>query len=988
MWQRLKPLFHAAMELDPEARISFATEACRADSEMKQELLHLIQSEGQGNGPLDRPIMGMDLLSIRSRARFQPGQIILDRFRIVRLLGRGGMGLVYQANHLILGRDVALKTLLPDTVEEPFNRLIQEARVAVSLDHPNIVKVYDVANADGVAYIEMEYFDGQTLREMIDQRPLRPQEVLQYASQIAMALGAAHDVGVLHRDVKPGNIMITRKNVIKVLDFGLARHFDLQEPVQHQDTSTGTFDSGLMPNRRKRIMGTIGYMSPEQIKGLRVDARSDIFSFGVVLYEMLTRVRPFAAPSDSEVLDKILNQDPRPIREIIPEISAELDDLVRFCLHKDPEDRARSMHDVAHSLEQVRRARERITAQAADVKKWRRWLLPAFALILFVVAGLAVDQFLTSRNRKAEPLAALRRMTWEDGLADSPALSNDGKLLAFASDRAGNKNLDLFILNTNGGQPIRLTDNPADDSDPSFSPDGSLITYRSERQGGGVYVMPSLGGQERLIAPRGQNPRFSPDGKWIVYWIGERANIYPSGRTYIVPSTGGVSRQLQPSFADARYPLWTPDGAHILFLGVDSWAAESEPHPDWWVTPTDEANDRTKAVKTGALETIENYGWPAVYPPGGWYQGKVVFSARDDAARLLFTIPISSRTWRVEGPPKSLTFGTGIDGAPNPSPSGTITFTSFKHEINFWFRTVDESGWIRDKEAQKLTNGEAYHTGASMSSDGKRLVYLLGRRPRTSVWIRDIGTGREAAITFDTIDKCSAAISPDGTRVAWSDCGPGPQAIFEAALVSDFTVTDAEKICDDCGRILGWAPNGDAILFVDHSNPVRVGIFSLRSASRTMISISGYNLQRAQFAPAGDWIALTATKARSDRSQIFVVPLKDGKPGPTSAWIAITNGESWDDNPVWTARGDALLFYSGRDGSGCIWRQRVNRSTKRPEGVPVEVLKFHSGRLSIRELTGSLRSLSLMHNELVFNILERTGSVWILDERPAAPSEH
>jgi eukaryotic-like serine/threonine-protein kinase len=515
---------------------------------------------------------------------------------------------------------------------------------------------------------------------------------------------------------------------------------------------------------------------------------------------------------------------------------------------------------------------------------------------------------MASRGGKVQPRATLRRISWDDGLAESPALSNDGRLLAFASDRAGGKNLDLFVRHMSGGEPIRLTNNSADDLDPSFSPDGGSIAFRSERQGGGVYVMPSFGGQERLVAPRGNSPRFSPDGKWIAYWIGEWANTAPSARTYIVPAAGGAPRQLQPSFADARFPIWTPDGAHILFQGVDIWKSDADPSPDWWVTPVDEGKDGAKAIRTGAWNSITSFGLPFIYPPGGWSRGRVVSSARDDTARFVLDIPLSTRTWQVQGPARTLTFGTGIDGDPYPAPSGAIAFTSSRFEINIWSQRLDESGRVRDKESRKLTAGEAYHSSASMSKDGTRLVFLLGRGPSRNVWIRDVVTGLEAAVTVDAADKCSAAISADGTRVAWSVCGPGREAVYVAAINSDLSIPVSEKICDDCGRVMEWSRAADSILFVDHSNPVRTGILTLSSGLRTMISSSRYNLDRARFSPDGSWIALTASETRGDRARIFAIPLRDGQPAPESAWVPITNGDFWDGNAVWTGRGDALLF--------------------------------------------------------------------------------
>jgi serine/threonine protein kinase len=905
---------------------------------------------------------------------------VFGQYRIGRELGHGGMGEVYQATHLSLEREVALKMLRRNVIDVYCGSLIQEARAASALDHPNIVKVYDVAEVDGIAYIAMEYIEGQTLRQVLSRHALRTKEVLEYAGQIARALAAAHAVGILHRDIKPGNIMITRKRVIKVVDFGLAKRFDPPESRSDETESTQGLETGAPRISQSHPVGTLSYMSPEQVLSLRVDVRSDIFSFGVVLYEMLTRVQPFAAPTDSGLIANILHMNPSPISEIVSDVPEEVDELVQFCLRKDPDDRARSMHDIAHMIEVATRAMERrdVGSGTGGISR-RRLTAVSAALLTLITLGIAIV-FVTSPGEHIAPRDTLRRMTWDDSLAESPALSDDGKLLAFASDRATGKDLDIFIRHTSGGEPIRLTNDPADDTDPSFSPDGSLIAFRSERQGGGVYVMPSFGGQERLVVSRGNNPRFSPDGKWIAYWIGEAANTYPSARAYVVPTTGGTSTQLQPSFADARYPIWTSDGTHILFQGVDVWKPDAVPNSDWWVSPVGEVKNGDRAVKTGAWDAIKRSGLPTVYPAGGWYRDRVIFSARDDAARYLVALPISTRTWRAQEPIERLTFGTGIEGYPYPSASGSIAFTSYKIEMNIWARSLDDSGHVKDKEARKLTAGEAYHTSASMDVGGTRLVFLLGRRPTINVWIREMATGREAAVTIDATDKCSAAISADGSQVAWSVCGPGPEPIFVARINPDLSVPAPEKICEDCGRVVDWSREGDSILYVDHSNPVRLGMLALSSGTRKFISSARYNLDKARYSPQGNWIAVTAATGLSDRAQIFAIAVQDGKPAPESAWVPITNGSYWDDNPVWTERGDAVLFYSRRDGFGCIWRQAVDLTTKRPKGAPTEVMEFHGGRLSIKQLTGSLPSLLLIKDQLLFNALQRTGSIWVLED--------
>jgi eukaryotic-like serine/threonine-protein kinase len=904
-----------------------------------------------------------------------PGTVI-GQYRIDRKIGAGGMGEVYSATHLLLGREVALKILLGGEIktEVAATRFLGEARAVATLDHPNIVAVYDVGDQDGTLYIAMERVAGATLRDVLANRALRPGEALRYAVQIAEALAAAHAAGILHRDVKPANIMITRRNTIKVLDFGLARTFDPHPPPYDPNAKTITADHHL--TREGHVAGTTAYMSPEQTQGFPIDARTDIFSFGIVLYEMLTHKHPFEATSAAGAMANILRTEPRPLGAIQPGLPAGVQEVVGFCLRKDPAERAHSMHDIAFMLDRAALATEKPPSVPFRGLRRRRWLVAAAlatAAILAVWVGAA--RVLPHELAKAQTKATVRRITWDGGLTEKPALSNDGHLLAFASDRADGKNLDIYVRLMRGGEPNRLTTDPSDDTDPSFSPDGGLITFHSERRGGGVYVIPALGGQERLIAPRGNRPRFSPDGKWIVYWVGEEASTAPSGRLYVVPALGGVPRQLRPEFAEARYPIWTPDGAHILFEGVDVWKPDTDPHLDWWVTSLNGGS----AIKTGARESLMKDGLDLVYEPGGMYADKVVFSARDETNRSIYDVPFSTRTWQTRAPFDQLTFGTGIDGAPNPSAGGIVAFTSYQYEVNIWSRRLDEGGRILDKEGEKLTTGAAYHSSVSMNADATRLVYLLGRFPSRNVWIRDLLKGRETAVTEDAADKCAAVMSPDGSRVAWSVCGPGKEPVYLATVNADLSVSVPERVCEDCGRVADWARMSDSILFVDHYSPARVGILNLASRAQTTIASSRYSLASPRWAPDGHWIALTAVRTREDRAQILVIPLSDGKPISEPAWVNVTDGDSWDDKPVWTQRGDTLLFYSRRDGFGCIWRQALNRTTKRPEGASEEVLGFHTNGLSIRELFANLASMSLAGDRLLFNALESRGSVWVLD---------
>ena len=245
--------------------------------------------------------------------------------------------------------------------------------------------------------------------------------------------------------------------------------------------------------------------------------------------------------------------------------------------------------------------------------------------------------------------------------------------------------------------------------------------------------------------------------------------------------------------------------------------------------------------------------------------------------------------------------------------------------------------------------------------------------------MRDTANRREALVDFDPAEKCSAVISPDGFHIAWSTCGPGREPITVNAFNTDLSVRVPEVACEDCGRALDWSPKRDSIVFADHANPARIGILNLSSKTRDVVSLANRNLDKARFSPDGKWVALQAAQTSGDRAQIFAVPLNGDKLAPPSDWVPITNGNYWDDTPVWSERGDALLFYARRDGFGCIWRQSVNPITKLPEGSPTEVIAFHSSRLSLKELQARSQSLALANHEILYNGLELAGSIWMLD---------
>ena len=507
------------------------------------------------------------------------GQRLLH-YEIVEKLGEGGMGVVYKARDTHLDRFVAIKVLPPEKVADPERkrRFVQEAKAASALNHPNIVVVHDIASDGGVDFIAMEYVAGKTLDQLILRKGMRLNDALKIAVQIADALTKAHAAGIIHRDLKPGNVMVAGGGLAKVLDFGLAKLAEAAAPGEEEATRT----AGKPHTLEGVILGTAGYMSPEQAGGKRVDARSDIFSFGSVVYEMLTGRCAFRRDSPALTLAATLHLEPEPISKVVEGVPPELERIVLLCLRKKPDRRSQHMADVKIALEQLADEHDSGTLVRRPLPARRRlWLAIALVAIVALAAG-AGAVWLWMRPGKPPAEAMLTRLTSDTGLTARPDLSPDGKLLAYTSDRAG-ENLDIWVQELAGGSAIRLTHHPADDVEPTFSPDGSRIVFCSLRDGGGLYVIPVLGGEERLVVRHGSRPRFSPDGRHIAYWVGHPTNKAPSGRIYLVSSGSGAPRQLAADFADARQPVWSPDGRSILFHGM---RGAQEP-ADWWVAPID-----------------------------------------------------------------------------------------------------------------------------------------------------------------------------------------------------------------------------------------------------------------------------------------------------------------------------------------------------------------------------------------------------------------
>ncbi len=904
-WKQIRRVCHSALEIEPDRRKAYLKQTCVGDESLLKEVESLLAQEAEAAGVFDSPALDAAARALAEEKENEPQPVLvgctLQHYRIVEKIGEGGMGVVYRARDEHLKRDVAIKVLPPELMTDPERkkRFVREARAASALNHPNIVTIHDVTSEGGIDFIAMELVAGKTLAQKIGRKGMKFDEVLKHAIQIADALAAAHAVGIVHRDLKPANILIAESGHVKVLDFGLAKL------MRTLNGETADSSSAALSTEEGRIMGTAAYMSPEQAQGKTVDARSDIFSFGSILYEMATGNRPFAGNGNLATISAILTQNPSPIPGPFPN---EFNKIVQRCLRKDPERRAQSMRDIVAALEDLKDQplpdSSDKPASGITPRKYAAWGLIA-TLVILAAGALYIfrRQFLPeSASFSIVPLTSYQ------GEVGEPSLSPDGSRVAFEWNGEKQDHYDIYIKPLGSGPPRKLTADPASSRKPVWSPDGNWISFY---RGGDAFLISPEGGPERKLT-NGRVYSWSPDSRFVLVRRG--ATSAPLAFHLVSVETGEGSGQVtspRPGIRGDLEAVLAPDGKKLAFIRVPG-TGNFFPN-DIYVQPL--YGDKASGT-AWRLTTDNSYAYGLTWTPDG---RELLFSSNRSGRRSIWRMKVSpgSEVRRVPGTDDA------FESTISTSTPGRLIFQRWIINQNLWRMHIPEKGGPKEiPERIVATNGPEWDP--QFSPDGKSLAFRSERSGFPEIMVsRNDGTNSISLTHFKGARTVGAPRwSPDGRLIAFDSQGPDNIKVYVISAQGG-----AARPLNSSGQMEvrpSWSRDGRWIYFGSNLT----GTHQIWKCSA-----SGDNIQ--QVTKKGGWEAFESpdgkilfyTKGAFTSPGLWNMPTAGGNEEPVSKLSSVFPGH-------WAVIDRGIYFVDFSD-------------TGPQKSVPVKFFDFQKGELAV-----------------------------------------
>ena len=835
--QRIGELFHVALGLAERERAAFLDRACEGDSELRREVESLVVAHQRAGGVIDRSALDVaaELLTREGDGEVV-GRIVAGRYRMISLLGAGGMGNVYLAEDAQLRRKVALKLLSPGFVGDTDRRarFVREARLASALDHPNVCTVHEVGEDEGRLFIAMQYVEGETLRARLQRGRLGAGDALDIAAQVASALASAHEAGIVHRDIKPENIMIRRDRLVKVLDFGLAKLAENKSHPLDGESTARTLELKTSPGM---VLGTVAYMSPEQARGLEVDHRTDIFSFGAVLYETLTGKQAFAAASVAETMSAILNDEPEGLRLPDGMLPPQLVRIVRHCLEKQPDQRFQSASDLKVALEALSLTPAPHHSAIETAVTWaqrRSFIWLALIAVLAVAAGFVAWVISRPNVSPRNPLtgAQFAPLTDFPETESDAVISRDGKFVAFVSDRDGP--FDVWAGQIGTGEFQNLTKGRAlDIGNPrvrnlSFLPDGSQVTIEVRLEGRSYsWSVPTMGGAVRPYSD-GVELAWSPDGARVAYHTDA-----PGDPIFVSAPDEKVGKQIytaEPG-VHCHYLTWSPGADFIYFARgfppneMDIWRVRSTGGTPERIT----SHNSRVAYPTFLNEQTMIYTASAEDGTGPWLYGMdlgqrishrislgveryTTIAASADGRRLVATVtnpeaglwrvPISDRA--AEEPAARRVVLPTVRALSPRVGQGYLLYLSSKG---------GNDGILKFAEGTTVELWSGSHgrvlEGAAISPDGRHIAFTAQKGGRNKLYLMNSnGTGvTELANSLNV--RGAPAWPPVGEWVTVAADQGGSAGLFNVPLSGDAPI----KLVADQAANPVWSPDGRFVVY-------------------------------------------------------------------------------------------------------------------------------------------------------------------------------